>query len=485
MLKKEQHTPEDKTEGETSSTGGATIVFCTAPTNMVEQSALIGNRKDRRDKVIYAGSSSSPFASRKNLRFLSWGDGFFSLSGAITLWKGIRNLNINEVIIPLNNSAGTGYTAIRLFAKTVATRKITEVTPDLVANSLRKTFLTILLKPEERFFSLLLAIFDIVSPLFLLALKKHIPGTKPASPPKNIQHQTVMDQPAEPEPELSVIIRTFNEEKAVAKTIEAVLSQKSVTKEIIVIDSGSTDRTVEVCRQFPIRIFTIQKETFSYGGALNLGAKLARGKIVVNLSAHALPASNNWLAELTEPLSDPNIAGVYGRELPIDGRCGHFERKLLADSFGETPERKSDNIFFSNANSAIPKTVLLQFPFDESVGWAEDQLWASKVQKARYTTAYMPSAPVHHSHNLTMPENFSRTLRHNRMLFNNIYMEEKKQIYNWFRNSLTMRTVSFRRFLVSQKLMGPLPSLFYAPYCEFVNYLGCKVAYSEAVSAQK
>src|SRR2546430_1178125 len=81
--------------------------------------------------------------------------------------------------------------------------------------------------------------------------------------------------------------------------------------EVIIVDSGSTDATLDIAREFPTQIIEIPPASFSYGRALNLGVQAASGDYVISLSAHSLPASPYWLTNLLKPFADPTIGAVY------------------------------------------------------------------------------------------------------------------------------------------------------------------------------
>ncbi len=317
--------------------------------------------------------------------------------------------------------------------------------------------------------------FGLLRPLFGLS-GGDVPRPAPAVP---LECRALRDEAAGA-PDVSVVIRTWNEAAHLGRTLGMVFGQEGFAGEVIVIDSGSTDATCAIALAHPVRLFGIPKKAFSYGAALNLGARLARGSIVVNLSAHAIPAHRRWLRELTAPLADASIAGVYGRELPIEGWNGHFEAKLLADAFGPLPHRTTANPFFSNANAAMRRQDLLDHPFDEHAGWGEDALWAHAMQAKGMGIAYQPQAAVHHSHNTSMRENFVRCLKHHRTLFAGYLKGREREACAGFYRTLPGRAASFRRFLTADRGMGPLAALLYAPWCEYVNWLGCRIAAEEA-----
>ncbi len=200
-------------------------------------------------------------------------------------------------------------------------------------------------------------------------------------------------------PQVSIIIRTKNEARFIGETLAAIFEQDTdLAFEVIIIDSGSTDATLDVARGFKVRLYEIEPSQFTYGYALNYGRKLAPGPYVVNLSAHCKPVDDKWLAKLLAPLvSDPSIAATYGKQVPIKG-CNPLEERKMIAAFtlhGDGTLR----VKFSNSNCAIRKSVCETYPFDEKAAFAEDFIW-SQVLPAEYKIKYVADAAVYHSHPL-------------------------------------------------------------------------------------
>ncbi len=202
-------------------------------------------------------------------------------------------------------------------------------------------------------------------------------------------------------PRVSVVIRTKNEERYIAQTLEAVLRQEvEFGFEVLVIDSGSTDRTLELVRRFDVRLHEIEPDSFTFGRALNLGARLAAGDWVINLSGHCIPLELDWMARLVEPLQgDERVAATHGRQVPLKG-VNPYEERLLLAAFA--PDRDGAvSVLFSNSNAAVRKSALQAHPFDEETAFAEDLIWARTLPPP-WRIAYVHSAAVYHSHPLSL-----------------------------------------------------------------------------------
>jgi glycosyltransferase involved in cell wall biosynthesis/SAM-dependent methyltransferase len=201
---------------------------------------------------------------------------------------------------------------------------------------------------------------------------------------------------------VSVVVRTYNEERHLARTLQAILDQRDVEPEIIVVDSGSTDDTVAIAERFPVKLVQLSQREFSYGRALNLGFAAAGSDFVACLSAHALPLDCHWLRNLVRPLADPLVDGVVGKTLPHPD-CNPFDRRGLLRQYPTGPRYLFDGKLpgFANANSAVRRAAWQAEPFDETLPYSEDVLWARRRLGAGRLLVYAADAACYHSHNET------------------------------------------------------------------------------------
>lgn len=199
---------------------------------------------------------------------------------------------------------------------------------------------------------------------------------------------------------ISVVIRAKNEEQYLGEVLRAILAQDEPEEfEVLLLDSGSTDRTLEIARSLAGRIEEIPAGSFTFGRALNLGMKLAQGRIVVYVSAHCTPTTHAWLRELVTPLrQEPMLVATYGRQEPRPG-INPFEEGGLHNAFPADKSRPPAALF-SNANCAIWRHVLEATPFDEALEFAEDLVW--RLQFKPGEIRYVPTASVYHTHPLNL-----------------------------------------------------------------------------------
>lgn len=216
---------------------------------------------------------------------------------------------------------------------------------------------------------------------------------------------------------ISVLILTRNEEHNIGTCLRAVFAQETTGRlEVIVVDSGSTDATVEIARQFPVRIEQIPAQSFHHARTRNFAASLASGEILVYLVADAVPVSGQWLTTLIREFDDPRVGAVYGRQLPREDAS--LERQHTFDAvYGDQrivkdPAHRNGLGFrffhFSDVNAAIRRSVWEQIRFPEDLKVFEDLGIAKGMLDRGWKIVYEPDAAVFHSHTHTTSGLFKR-----------------------------------------------------------------------------
>ncbi|HET8757046.1 MAG TPA: glycosyltransferase family A protein [Solirubrobacteraceae bacterium] len=216
-------------------------------------------------------------------------------------------------------------------------------------------------------------------------------------------------------PKIGVVIRTLNESELIGRCLDSLARQQpGFDLDVLVVDSGSTDATIEIARSGGARIHEIAPDDFDYSTALNVGIERVEGDLVLILSAHAIPTDEHWIARMIAPFADPEVAGVACRQVPWEGAPWR-EVARLEREFG--PARrvyagKGSRPLFSNAASCIRRTVWQQEPF--TLPAAEDLEWARRVVGGGWSVVYEAGASVYHSHDETPREQARRLLDINR-----------------------------------------------------------------------
>lgn len=197
---------------------------------------------------------------------------------------------------------------------------------------------------------------------------------------------------------VSVVIRCYNEEQHIGRLLNGIMHQTHRNLEIIIVDSGSTDATLQIASKYPVHILKIPKQEFSFGRSLNIGCSAATGEYIVIASAHVYPVYKDWIAKLVEPFSEPRVGLVYGKQRGNEV-TKYSEHRIFAQWFPLKAERPQGHPFCNNANAAIRRTLWEIMPYNEQLTGLEDIDWAKRVMQLGHTLVYEPSAEIVHVHN--------------------------------------------------------------------------------------
>jgi len=209
---------------------------------------------------------------------------------------------------------------------------------------------------------------------------------------------------------ISIVIRARNEEAHIGRLLYGIYQQTIKDPEVIIVDSGSTDGTLAVASQYPVKIVHIHPKEFTFGRSLNWGIAAASGDIVVNVSAHCFPVYPDWLEKLTEPLQDPNYALTYGKQR--GGESNYYSEHVIFNKyFPEHSVLKQAHPYSHNANAAIRRQLWEEHPYNENLTGLEDLAWSSWAMESGYSIAYIAEAEVIHLHEETYKQVYKRYMR--------------------------------------------------------------------------
>lgn len=209
---------------------------------------------------------------------------------------------------------------------------------------------------------------------------------------------------------ISIVIRAFNEEQHIGRLLFGITQQNYPDPEVILVDSGSTDSTLAIASEYPVKVVQIKPEEFTFGRSLNTGIAAATGEFVVIISAHCYPVFPDWLDLLTQPFSNPDVGLCYGKQR--GGETNHYsEHQFFRKFFPDNSVLQQAHPYSHNANAAIRRKLWEMHPYDESLTGLEDLAWSSWAMDSGFEIAYVAEAEVIHQHDETMQQVYNRYKR--------------------------------------------------------------------------
>ena len=217
----------------------------------------------------------------------------------------------------------------------------------------------------------------------------------------------------------ALVIPTLNAGERWRQSVSAIQSQSALPSKVLVIDSGSSDNTVNIAQAAGFDVRIIASEEFGHGKTRQLAVdNLAEYEMLVFMTQDAILADNKSLSSLISLLvTQQNIAAVCGRQLP-HADASLFAQHLrtfnyppyskISDS-GDIAQRGIRAAFMSNSFAAYRRSALMNvggFPLNVIMG--EDTFVAAKMLLQGYQVAYCAEASVCHSHNYRISEDFKR-----------------------------------------------------------------------------
>jgi len=233
----------------------------------------------------------------------------------------------------------------------------------------------------------------------------------------------------------SIVIPTYNGEKTIGNLLNKIhLLIKNYTSEVIIIDSSSTDGTIEVVNKHKYKftklvLKNITKSEFNHGGTRNLGAKLASGKYICFLSQDVMPVGINMFARFSSNFQlDPRVVAVFGKQIPYESTPIEqlldiliWQEKLdkFTNSFGLLKLDKQSpftnygpqNYYLwwpmSNVISCYKRSYLLQNPFQQTA-YGEDLQIGKHIIEQNMIKIYDNKIRVIHLQKLDLQEYIHR-----------------------------------------------------------------------------
>jgi len=200
----------------------------------------------------------------------------------------------------------------------------------------------------------------------------------------------------------SIIIRTLNEARHLGEVLESIARQQArdLQHEVVLVDSGSTDETLEIARRHGCQIQHITRDRFSFGRSLNIGCQAAAGEVLVFISGHCIPTDANWLLALCQPILAGKVEYSYGAQLGVDSSF-YSERRIFEKYYPRRSQVPQSGFYCNNANAALSRKTWERYRFDEELTGMEDIDLAKRLVRDGGKVGYVAEAAVHHIHNET------------------------------------------------------------------------------------
>lgn len=222
---------------------------------------------------------------------------------------------------------------------------------------------------------------------------------------------------------VSVLIPTYNAGDEIRILLKKIYEQSmpmGMDLEVILIDSSSTDNTLEIVKNefLEVKLVEIENKLFDHGGTRNKLARMATGDYLLYMTQDAIPVDNNLIMSLLEELEDSENVICFARQIPKEdasvlekfARGFNYPDKKIVKKTAEIKTLGIKTFFCSNVCCMYKKT-LFENPyngFPEKVILNEDLILASKVILDGKNVIYNPKAKVFHSHNYNLKQQFKR-----------------------------------------------------------------------------
>jgi glycosyltransferase involved in cell wall biosynthesis len=228
--------------------------------------------------------------------------------------------------------------------------------------------------------------------------------------------------------DVSIIIPVYNGGETFSRCLAGIKDQDFPGKiDLVIVDSGSTDGSVEVSKRAGAKVSCIENKDFHHSRTRNSALQLTEFEKIVYLVQDAIPVSTKWLSQLCAALDQEDVASVSVRQIPhVDADAFsrfevEFHGKYLGNKpylkYVESPDKFNNlsyddalhKIRHDNVCSIYRRNLLERYPFPD-VEFAEDMAWAHAMLLRGYKILYDPRIIIRHSHNRPPEYRFRRSI---------------------------------------------------------------------------
>lgn len=275
---------------------------------------------------------------------------------------------------------------------------------------------------------------------------------------------------------VGLIVPTLNAGTLWQDWLDAIDQQSFQPYRKLLVDSGSSDHTVELAEKHGFEIRKIAKADFNHGGTRDMAAQyLDDCDILIYLTQDAVLANQDSLKEMISSFEDSRVDVAYGRQLPhsftgpigIHARLYNYGNQSSVRSLSDIPRLGFKTIFCSNSFSAYRReTYIALGGFKADLIFGEDAHFCGRAILSGKSIFYNANALVYHSHDYTIMEDARR--------YFDIGVFHQRD--HWMLDNFGGASGEGMRFIKSEctfllkKAMHLLPSALVRTFCKYFAY---------------
>jgi rhamnosyltransferase len=217
--------------------------------------------------------------------------------------------------------------------------------------------------------------------------------------------------------DIGLIILTRNAANLIDELLNKLASQNLQPENILIIDSTSTDNTIEKIKARGCKYHIVKRDEFNHGATRKLATQLIEADFYIFMTQDAIPVNADAIKNLMAAFENPKVGCAYGRQLPnknanvlaTHARLFNYPAQSLVKGYEDRFTLGIKTCFNSDSFAAYRKMALTEvggFPQEVIVG--EDVYVAAKMLLQGWLVAYQAEAMVYHSHNYSILQEFKR-----------------------------------------------------------------------------
>lgn len=207
-------------------------------------------------------------------------------------------------------------------------------------------------------------------------------------------------------PKVTVVMRSKNSDLVIGQALAGLFSQDFTDFELLVVDSGSTDKTLEIVEQYPCRLIKIEAKAYYPGVVLNMAFAQAKADLIVFQNSDSVPLCQHTLGRLVAAFDDPEVDAALARQIPRP-EAEPWVRRDYASSFPDAP-RTPPWITLSLPLAAMRRSAWEAHNFYTDAWASEDTEWGHWAKAQGRKIKYVPRAITMHSHNYNLRQIYGR-----------------------------------------------------------------------------